>query len=64
MAGIANKANVGRAALIYFRDDVSTERAAKALRLIADVLETAGDDPGRAVREYDTDFGHPVFYIP
>ncbi len=63
MAGYANKSTIGRAALVYFRDDVSTEQAEKALRNIADVLNTDGD-PGDLVREYDTEFGHPVFYIP
>lgn len=64
MAGLAKNANVGRAALVYFKDDVSTERAAKALRLIADVLETTDMDPGDLVHEYDLDYGHPVWYIP
>ena len=63
MAGLANT-NMKHAAMIYFKDDVSKERAAKALRAIADVLETGDDDPGCSVREYDGDYGHPIWYIP
>ena len=71
MAGYIGKDKVGRAALIYFKADVSQAAAEKALRLIADVLEApaAYPDPGTGdvgdyVREYDIDYGEPVWYIP
>lgn len=71
MAGYAGKANIGRAALIHFRDGVSTEQAQKALRLIADVIEAPSNYPdpgtgdvGDCVKEYEADYGGPVWYIP
>lgn len=69
-----------RAALIHFEDHVSEEEAREALEAIAHVLKkpfrsTFGMDVAEAaelppvtvgdfVREYDDDWGSPVWYIP
>jgi hypothetical protein len=59
-----------RAALIYFKDNVSPEQAADALRQIAHVLKPAvafgeeSPDAGNYVTEYDPEWGEPVWYIP
>jgi hypothetical protein len=61
---------VKRAALIHFADHVSLEEARAALESIGAVLETPFSYPpedltaGDYVREYDPEWGGPVWYIP
>ena len=66
MASYAKNANIRRAALIHFKDGVSTEQAEKALRRIHEFLEACpvSGDVGDYVREYEADYGGPVWYIP
>lgn len=65
------------AALIHFRADVPESLARAAIDSIADVLEVPKDfdfvdgkmvvtegDARDYVREYDDEFGGPVWYIP
>lgn len=70
MASYAKNANTRRAALIHFKEGVSTEQAEKALRRIHEFLEApiTGSKPsfdvGAYVQEFDADCGGPVWYIP
>ncbi len=59
-----------RAALIYFKDGVTTDQAQKALREIGHLLKPTyslgepTDDAGNYVQSYEPEWGHPVWYIP
>ncbi len=55
-----------RAALIFFKDGVTTDEARAALESIGaklDVYERM-DGPGDFVQEYDPMRGSPVWYVP
>ena len=70
MARHIRKDGQNRAALIYFKNGVSTKEAEDALRKIGHLLKPTyiygekTDDPGSYVQEYDPEMGSPVWYIP
>jgi len=60
-------------AVIVFRDRVTRKEAARALARVADVVEVPDERWKKVglpsgvpslVKEFDDEFGYPVFYIP